>query len=303
MKAPYDYSDVLSVAERVQFRVEDVLADDARFDFSRPFLPESLARVSDVTFLTAPERLILNQVRAHSYLAMFGLVEEFILPFVLDHVRADLASEDARTRALLQFAGEEAKHIDLFKRFRTRFERDFGARCEVVGPVEAVVKSVLSHGPLAVALTILHIEWMTQLHYVESVKTDQRLDAQFQSLLKHHFLEECQHAKLDTMMVHELAQGMTARAVDESVHEYIAILSAFDGLIAQQVELDIRSFELKSGRVLSSYENETLRSSQLSAARFTFLTAGMSHPRFTETVTSISDGGRGYLRDAARSFS
>ena len=49
---------------------------------------------------------------------MFGLVEEFILPFVLDHARSHLDGDDMRVRALLQFAGEEAKHIQLFKRFR-----------------------------------------------------------------------------------------------------------------------------------------------------------------------------------------
>ena len=31
--------------------------------------------------------MTLNQIRGHEYLAMFGLVEEFILPYVVDHAR------------------------------------------------------------------------------------------------------------------------------------------------------------------------------------------------------------------------
>ena len=39
---------------------------------------------------------------------------------------------------------------------------------------------------------------MTQLHYLDSVKDDGDLDPLFKSLLRHHWMEEAQHAKLDT---------------------------------------------------------------------------------------------------------
>ena len=39
--------------------------------------------------------------------------------------------------------------------------------------------AVLSHSPLGVALVILGIEWMTQKHYLESVRDDEDLDPQF----------------------------------------------------------------------------------------------------------------------------
>jgi len=299
--AQFSYDQILSVSERVAFHIDDVLAPGARFDFSRPFLPESLARVESLTFLTPAQRVCLNQIRAHAYLCMFGTVEEFILPFVLDHARADLDGSDARTRALLHFAGEEAKHIDLFKRFRARFERDFGSACEVVGPAQAIAKSVLAQGPLAVALTILHIEWMTQRHYLESVKRDQRLEPQFQSLLKHHFLEECQHAKLDTLMVLELARGMKSAEISQSVAEYLGIVGAFDALLAQQVELDLRSFE-RAQRELSQVEWETARSTQFSATRFTFLGSGMTHPNFVGTLRLLGADAATTVLRAAQDF-
>ena len=91
-------------------------------------MPESLAQVKKLSFLTLDEQRTLNQIRGHEYLAMFGLVEEFILPYVVDHARPQLSGDDYRVRALLGFAGEEAKHIHLFKRFREEFEEGFGSR-------------------------------------------------------------------------------------------------------------------------------------------------------------------------------
>src|SRR5262249_30201492 len=149
----------------------------------------------------------LNHIRGFDYLCTFGLVEEFVLPFVLDHARARLQDDDYRIRAFLSFAGEEAKHIQLFKLFRAEFEDGFCTTCSFIGPPSAIAEAVLKHDPLAVALVILHIEWMTQLHYVDCVRDEQDLDPQFSSLLKHHWMEEAQHAKLDTLMVEALAEG------------------------------------------------------------------------------------------------
>src|SRR5262249_55696504 len=153
----------------------------------KPFMPESLAMVEPLEFLTREEKLILNQIRGNTYLCIFGLVEEFILPFVMDQARADLEQhDDYATRALLKFAGEEAKHIQLFKRFRQDFQDGFGTECPVIGPPSAIANAILAHDPLGVALTTLHIEWMVQRHYIDSIKDDKELDRQFKSLLKHH---------------------------------------------------------------------------------------------------------------------
>src|SRR5262249_28062448 len=128
------YDTIPAASERVQWRVEDLIGGGKRLDFSRPFLPESLAGVERLPFLSARERLVLNQIRGHGYLYIFGLVEEFILPFLLDHTRPVLHGESARTRAFLEFASEEAKHIDLFRRFRTAFLDGFGHEVAVIGP-------------------------------------------------------------------------------------------------------------------------------------------------------------------------
>jgi len=287
MQTNYSYKDSLAASERIGWRVQDIIGPDKALDFSRPFMPEPLAQVKTIGGLDAAERLAFNQIRGHTYLCIFGLVEEFILPFVLDHARPDLDADDYRTRALLAFAGEEAKHIHLFKCFREAFEAGFGSRCEVIGPARDVAEAVLAHDPLGVALAILHIEWMTQIHYVESVRDDGTLDPQFKSLLRHHWMEEAQHAKLDTLMVAALADQRSSEEIARGVKDYLEIGGFLDAGLAQQVELEIESFERASARRLDASARADIRDVLQRSMRHTFLVTGMRHPKFVETLHAL----------------
>ena len=145
MEHGFTYEKTLATAERVSWKLDDVIGGDKRLDFGKPFLPEALARVGDLDFLSATEQRQLNQIRGHNYLYLFGVVEEFILPFVMDQVRTELQGDDVKVRAMLQFAAEEAKHIQLFKRFRQEFVAGFGFDCPVIGPAQEIARHVLSH--------------------------------------------------------------------------------------------------------------------------------------------------------------
>jgi hypothetical protein len=298
----YSYQATLATAQKVNWRIEDIIGGDKRLDFSKPFMPESLARVEPLDFLRADEKRALNQIRGAAYLGIFGLVEEFILPFVLDHARPQLHGDDYRVRALLQFAGEEAKHIHLFKRFREEFERGFGHDCAVIGPPEAIAQAVLAHDPLAVAQTILHIEWMTQRHYQDSVKDDQSLDPQFKSMLKHHWMEEAQHAKLDTLMVEALAEGRSASEIEAAVEEYLEIGGLIDSGLKQQVDFDLDAFMRATGRELNEDEKDQFRQTQLQANRWTYLGSGMTHERVLATLGSLSPAARKRIEEVAPAF-
>ncbi|MCI0339031.1 MAG: hypothetical protein L0226_15765 [Acidobacteria bacterium] len=298
----YSYQETIEAAQKVNWRIEDIIGGDKRLDFTKPFMPESLARMNGIGFLNVYEKRILNQIRGNTYLNIFGLVEEFILPFVMDHARPQLDKDDYRTRALLLFASEEAKHIHLFKRFREEFEAGFGTPCAVIGPPSEIARAILSHQPLAVALLILHIEWMTQRHYLESVKEDQDLDPQFKSLLRHHWMEEAQHAKLDTLMVEALAEGLNKEEIEKSVEEYIEMGGFLDGGLKQQVEFDIDCFERATGRKFSQSEREKLAETQHQANRWTYIGSGMTHQNFLSTLGSLSAEARERVRQIAPVF-
>jgi hypothetical protein len=302
-RAPqYDYRETIVASQRVNWRIEDIIGGERQLNFKKPFLPESLARVEELSFLSANEKLVLNQIRGHAYLRIFGLVEEFILPFVIDHVRPSLDKDDYRVRAFLQFASEEAKHIQLFKRFGQAFQENFGSECAVIGPPAAVARKVLSHQPLAVALTILHIEWMTQRHYIDSVWNDQILDAQFKNLLRHHWLEEAQHAKLDTLMVEALADPMSEEEIEKAVDEYLEIGGFLDAGLKQQTVFDLEAFERATGRKLSDAEREEFIRVQHQANRWTYLGTGMTHPNFLRTLGDLSAGERKRIEEIAPAF-
>lgn len=302
MEHRYTYERVLAAAERSRWTVEELIGGGKHLDFNEPFLPASLAQTDELDFLSPEEKRTLNQIRGHDYLYTFGLVEEFILPFVLDHARPQLHGDDYRVRALLRFAAEEAKHIHLFKRFRADFLASFGSPCEVIGPPGEISRAVLAHHPLAVALTTLHIEWMTQRHYIESVHDDGSLDPQFSSLLRHHWMEEAQHAKLDTLMVESLADACSPEEIDRAVDEYLEIGGMLDEGLAQQVAFDLASLERATGRRLADDERAELRRKQQRATRWTFLGSGMTHPNFLSTLGAIRPGARERIEAVAPNF-
>ena len=285
----FKYPAILDASNRAAWQIDDVIAPDAKLDFSKPFMPENLARTAGLDMLSEAEKLTLNHIRAHDYLSVFGLVEEFILPFLMDHIRPSLPdSDEVKVRALLQFAAEEAKHIQLFKRFHEAFTKGFGQECEVIGPADAVAKEVLAHQPMSVALTILMVEWMTQSHYVDSVRGDAKLDPLFANLLRCHWIEEAQHAKLDTLMVSSIAEKMTQQQFKQAVDGFLEIGMFLDTAFKQQAMFNTSALERAIGRTLPEDEREALTEQQHQALRWTYLGSGLRHEKFRATVGAIS---------------
>lgn len=284
----YTYADTLNDALKVSWRVDDLIGGDKKIDFTKPFLPERLAGVKGIECLNANEKLLLNQIRGNSYLYLFGFVEAFILPFVLDQTREAVHGDAVAVRALVTFAEEEAKHIHLFERFSEEFKKGFPVPCGVIGPAKDVANVVLSHSQLGVALLTLHLEWMTQVHFTDSIRDEQDLDAQFKSLLRHHWMEESQHAKLDTLLVDKLASAASPEVLQKGFDDFVALGGAVDGLLAQQVQLDIDSLQLAAKRTFTAEERAQITTAQQRSYRYTFLVSGLVHPNFVRSVTQLS---------------
>ena len=294
------YDTVLATSLKAAWRLDDVLAPGQDLDFTRNFLPESLARTAELTGLTADEQRALNHINAHQYLRLFVIVEEFIIPALLDHSRTMLRRDPAGLRAILNFAGEEAKHIHLFERFEQAFVRQFPVRCEMIGPSEAIGAEVLRHDPLAVGLTILMIEWMTQVHYVDSVRGDVDIDPLFKTMLKHHWIEEAQHAKLDNLVIHELAGDLGVDQRNAAIDEFLEIVAFLDQGLQAQAGLNLDALERLTGRTIQ--DRESIQVQQHQAARWTYLGSGMVHPTFVATLEEISPAGAERVAEAARAF-
>ena len=296
----FNYEATLASSLRAQWQLDDVLRADQELDFSRSFMPESLARTSALTSLSPFEQRILNHISAHQYLSIFGIVEEFILPFVVDHARPHLSGDDWRVRAILNFATEEAKHIQLFKRFHTAFVRGFPVECQMIGPSHEICAEILRHDPLAVGLVILMIEWMSQQHYLGSIRDNGDLDPLFKSLLRNHWMEEAQHAKLDTLIVEALAEGRSEEQIDQAIGEFFEIGAFLDEGLKTQAGLNLDALEKAIGRKLEN--GDEILAQQHQAARWTYIGSGMVHERFKATLEAISARAAERIAEAAPVF-
>jgi hypothetical protein len=296
----FNYEATLASSLRAQWQLDDVLREDQDLDFSRNFMPESLARTAAVTSLNPFEQRILNQISAHQYLSIFGIVEEAILPFLMDHARPHLMGDDWRIRAILNFAGEEAKHIHLFKRYHAAFVRGFPVECEVIGPSDAIGAEILRHDPLAVGLVILMIEWMTQQHYLGSIRDDGDIDPLFKSLMKHHWMEEAQHAKLDTLIVDALAEGRTEELIEKAIDEFFEIGGFLDEGLKQQAAFNLDALEKVIGRTVE--DREAIIAQQHQAARWTYIGSGMVHERFKASLAALPGRAAERIAEAAPVF-
>jgi hypothetical protein len=295
------YEATFRASLRAQWDLDTVLEPTQELDFSRNFLPQGLARTAELSALSADERRLLNQISAHEYLSLFIIVEQFILPFLLDHAREAAANDDYAVRALLNFAGEEVKHMQLFRRFLNAFARGFPVACQVIGPPEAIGAEVLRHHPIAVSFVILMFEWMSQVHYVDSIRDDSDIDPLFKSLMRHHWMEEAQHAKLDALIITALAERYPAAEIDAAVDEFFEIGEFLDAGLKQQAEFNMDALESAAGRKLT--DREDIAEQQLGAARWTYLGSGMSHPKFLDLVTRVAPNGGRRIVEAAQAFS
>lgn len=302
MTTATSYENLLEASRRINWRLDDVIGASKRLDFSRPFLPEGFARTSSLTFLSPDEQLKLNQIRGFGYVSMFELVERCILPYINDQAPSAPDQDAYRSAALTQFACEEEKHIELFVRFRDEFIAGFGLECGFIGPAEDIGAVIRNHSDLALAIFVLAIEWGTQRHYVDSIRDNDALDPLFKSMFKHHWLEESQHVKLDTLVFFELASCCTSEQIEGAVDEFLDIGGFVDGGLKQQAELDLKSLEATIGRHLSEEERVQFLEQQHQAMRWTFIGSALVNKGFVEALERVSPAARAKIDQVAPIF-
>lgn len=273
-----------------------------RIDFSRRFLPSTLTGSDRIEFLSEPERLTLNHINGNAYINLFAFVEEYIVATAVNHAQAEMFGDHSAVRALVRFAEEEIKHQELFWRYLEAFKRDFAHPCEVLGSAAAVAQVILSKSPMAVMMVTLHLEIMTQAHFTESIRPDVNLDPLFARLLKHHWQEECQHARIDALELDKMIDMSGADQIKKAFADYLELIDAFDGLLAQQAGMDATSLAVALGREFSDDEKKRITFAQHSGYRQTFLVSGMVNPNFTKVLERMDRDGASAVAQKALSL-
>lgn len=297
----YSYASCLDGSIHNAWTVEDCF-QGRDFDFAKPFLPERIAGVSGISCLNEDEKRMLNQVRGNSYCHIFAFIEEYIVPMVLANANRDVYGDETRLWALVRFAEEELKHQEMMRRACEQFEKGFGTPCGLIPGREAVADVVLAASPLTALLLTSMVEWLTQLHYVEHVREGDDLDRLLRDILRFHWIDESRHARLDSMLIDEVAAELSAEERERAIDELLELGGAVDGLLAQQVELDIEALALGTARSFTDMETSEIRGAQQRAYRWTFLVSGLEHPKFTKIVAELTTAGSDKLTVAAASL-
>jgi hypothetical protein len=298
----YSYQDVLANSKKVAWTEDEVLSGRS-FDLTKRFLPNSLSGVDGISFLSEDEKRTLNQIMGNAYLHLFAFVEEFIVPTVSEESMDSPYGDEVRQRALVRFSEEELKHQELFRRSIAMFNEQFGSVPQLIPGREAVAGVVRSKSKLAVLILIDIIEWFVQVHYTEHVLDEVELDGLFRDLLKFHWLDEAQHAKMDTMLIAENAESMPMSERETAVDEVLELGGAIDGLLQQQISLNIDALEVATGRSFTATERDEITAETLKAWRYTFLVSGLEHPNVVKMLNEITDEGPAKVRAVAEALS
>ena len=287
MTAKYTHSDCLQNSYKINWRIRDVLGDD-RFDKSRHWLPLRLSGAGSIPFLTEQEKTSLTHVEMGAYAHLFGYVEEFIAPEILDLAQNYEIEERESFDALANFAAEEVKHMTLFREIRDRVDETLGFRLRLLEGEKEVARTVLSKNRGAVLLLTAAIEWFTQLHYLSAFKDDEGLDPLTKKIFKAHWQEESQHARMDHLETLRAFANMSKPDKEQAITDLIILVGAVDELLKKQSEYDLENLEKYLNRTFTTDERSTILRSVLRAKRYSFIESGVTHPNFKATFVEVT---------------
>ena len=275
----YSYADCLEKSYQVNWTIDEVVTGQ-HFDPAQRWLPTRLSGADGTAWLSDQEKMKLTHVEMGAYAHLFGYVEEFIAPQITTLALDFKVDHREGFDALTNFASEEVKHMNLFRKIRQMVDASVGFPLELLGDQQQVAHFVLSKNVGAILLLTSAIEWFTQLHYLTGFKDAGELDPFTKRIFKFHWLEESQHAKMDHLETVRAFEKMDDAERDTAIDDLIELVVAVDGLLQKQTGFDVQNFAKYIGRSLTNDEAQILRDSVLKAKRYTFLESGVTHPNF-----------------------
>jgi len=281
------YARCIEVSKRVRWDIDRDVIRGRTFDLSRKFLPDGLTFANRLSFLDSDDARRLSQVQGRTYAGMFGLCERFIGAKILEISREHCLGDQTALEALIRFTDEELKHQELFRRIEASMAADMPAGYTFVPQANDVAQFVLGKSTWAVLALIWHIEIFTQVHYRQSVESDEALSQLFKDVLFFHWREESQHAILDELEWRREDAKLTEEARDRAVDDLIALVGGIDGLLQVQATSDARYFASICSRRMTPDEQAKTESLLLSAYRWQYIVSGAQEPRFADILGEL----------------
>lgn len=275
-------------SQRVRWDIESDVIRDRRFDPADKFLPDGLTLADRLDFLSPEEKRYFSQVQGRTYANMFGLVERFIGAKVLELTRDHWLGDQVALEALVRFGDEELKHQALFRQVDALIGDVMPSGYSFAWDPNEIAAAVLRKSSWAVLALTLHIELFTQAHYRESIHRDASLSPLSKDIFLFHWKEESQHAIIDELEWRRVNDAITAAERDRAVDELSDLIEAVDAIVQAQAAADATYFAATCGRCLNTFERDTVQQTLLDAYRWQYIVSGIRHPRFADTLASLT---------------
>src|SRR5580765_6840773 len=159
------YARAIEVSKRVRFEIERDVIRGRTLDFGKKFLPDGLSRTDRLDFLGAEETRLVSQIQGRTYANMFGLVERFIGPKILEVSRDHWLGDQTAFEALVRFTDEELKHQEMFRRIDALCAEGMPRGYSFLPQPNDVAGVVLGKPTWSVLALICHIELFVLSHY------------------------------------------------------------------------------------------------------------------------------------------
>jgi len=281
------YAAAIDASKRVRWEIDRDVIRGREFDFSRKFLPDSLALIERFGHLNAEGRRLASQIQGRTYANMFGLVERFIGAKMLDVSREHWLGDQKALEALVRFTDEELKHQELFRRLEAMMAVQMPAGYAFLPEPNGVANAVLGKSTWSVLGLTCLIELFTQAHYRASIEPDGNLSELWKDVFLFHWKEEAQHAILDELEWRREHEKLDAAARDRAVDDLIALAGAVDGLLQIQAKSDAEYFNAIAG-MRPAAEVQRTEEAFLAAYRWQYIVSGVREPRFGAILASLT---------------
>jgi len=282
------YARCIDVSKRIRWDIDRDVIRGRRFDLSRKFLPDGISKIGALEFLDAGERRRLSQIQGRTYANMFGLVERFISAKILEISHEHWLGDQVKLEALVRFTDEELKHQELFRRIEQLAAEDMPAGYRFLPQPNDVAGVVLGKSTWAVLALTCNIELFTQAHYRSSIEPDENLSELYKDVFLFHWKEESQHAILDELEWRREDANLSDKERDAAVDDLIALVGAVDGLLQVQAGVDADYFLASAARSFTANDQSRIREGVLKAYRWQYIGSGVSDPRFTGILASMT---------------
>ncbi|WP_367847280.1 hypothetical protein [Rhodoferax sp. WC2427] len=284
---PSQYAKTIEASKRIRWDIDKDVIRGRDFDFSKKFLPDGLARLDQLDFLSEPDKRLLSQIQGRTYANLFGLVERFINAKVLEVGRDHWLGDQVALEALVRFSDEELKHQKLFRILEQMMAAGMPFGYTFVPEPDGVAGFVLGKSTWSVLALTCHIELFTQKHYRESIDADENLSALWKDVFLFHWKEESQHAILDELEWIREDAKLTPQARDQAVTDLIELVGAVDAILQMQSAADAAYFTAIGGHTLSDANQARVKDALLKAYRWQYIVSGVQEPHFGKTLGSL----------------